>query len=559
MKKVNWALVLILFVAILLRTVGLNWDSGAHLHPDERFLTMVVSSIKMPPSIQEYLDPAVSSMNPTNLHFPFFVYGTFPLTLIYLISRVFGMADYMGALVVGRSVSVFLDVLVVLGVYVLARQLYGAKDKQKSLWAAGAYALTVFAIQQAHFFTVDIVASAGMLWGIIFSLWYVHKPRIVSCLLVSLCVALAIASKITSILVLPLICFFFLIAIYLHREKKLTLLAHGIISGLLIVILTRLANPYYFSQLSWFDWTINPSFKSSLTQLRLLSTADAAFPPAVQWVTKAPILFPLQQIVMFGCGIVLSCLAVWGILSLVMYGRWSKKSAIFWCGSALALWGGTFFVYYGMQFAKTMRYFYILYPLIAIVAGYGASHVATSRWKKLLLAGLLCIWPVAFVAIYQAPHSRVAASRWMLENIPRGSRVSYEHWDDALPVQAVGLRPGPYTYEELAVFAPDDEVKWQTLEKQLATLDYLILSSNRGYGAIMSVPSRYPRMSTWYADLFAGRTSYIKVAEFTSYPRLCLPDGVFRNPRCWEFPDQWSEEAFTVYDHPVVMIYKRIP
>jgi hypothetical protein len=557
--KVNWALVLILSVAVLLRVVGLNWDSGAHLHPDERFLTMVVSSMKMPSSVQAYFDPSVSPMNPSNLQFPFFVYGTFPLTLIYLISRVFGTADYMGALVVGRSVSVFLDITLVLGVYVLARQLYGVKDKQSPLWAAGAYTLTVFAIQQAHFFTVDIVAAVGMLWGIIFSLWYVQKPRIGMAMLLSLCVALAVASKITSLMVVPLIGYFFLLSFYYHKEKRPTIFIQAVLSGLFLLAMTRIANPYYFSQLSWFDWTISPSFMSSLTQLQLLSTSDAAFPPAVQWITKVPILFPLQQIVMVGCGIVLSCLAVWGVLSLVMYGSWSKKSTTLWCGVALALWSGAFFMYYGIRFAKTMRYFYILYPLIAVVAGYGASHWATLWWKKALLIGLLCLWPVSFVAIYQEPHSRVAASRWMLENIPTGSRVSYEHWDDALPVQAEGLRPGPYEYEELAVFAPDTNEKWEVLGKQLASLDYLVLSSNRGYGSIMSVPNRYPRMSAWYASLFAGRTPYVKVAEFTSYPRLCLPGGLLGGSRCWEFPDQWAEEAFTVYDHPVVMIYKRIP
>ena len=37
------ALTLILLVAAVLRLTGLNWDEGTHLHPDERFLTMVAS------------------------------------------------------------------------------------------------------------------------------------------------------------------------------------------------------------------------------------------------------------------------------------------------------------------------------------------------------------------------------------------------------------------------------------------------------------------------------------------------------------------------------------
>src|SRR3989344_4227432 len=50
-----------LFIAILLlaaffRLYGLNWDQNQHLHPDERFLTMVSTSLKWPPSIYGYFD-----------------------------------------------------------------------------------------------------------------------------------------------------------------------------------------------------------------------------------------------------------------------------------------------------------------------------------------------------------------------------------------------------------------------------------------------------------------------------------------------------------------------
>src|SRR6266545_2437965 len=44
------ALLAILLLAGLLRMRGLNWDESQHLHPDERFLTMVESAIKLPDS-----------------------------------------------------------------------------------------------------------------------------------------------------------------------------------------------------------------------------------------------------------------------------------------------------------------------------------------------------------------------------------------------------------------------------------------------------------------------------------------------------------------------------
>ncbi len=81
--------------------------------------------------------------------------------------------------------------------------------------------------------------------------------------------------------------------------------------------------------------------------------------------------------------------------------------------------------------------------------------------------------------------------------------------------------------------------------------DYLILSSNRGFGSIPTVPERYPRMTRFYKDLFAGELAYKKIKEFSSYPSLTyfgipitIPDGI-------------ADESFSVYDHPQVLIFKK--
>ena len=42
----RWLLVLILLVGAYLRLSHLNWDQGTHIHPDERFLTMVESALQ---------------------------------------------------------------------------------------------------------------------------------------------------------------------------------------------------------------------------------------------------------------------------------------------------------------------------------------------------------------------------------------------------------------------------------------------------------------------------------------------------------------------------------
>ena len=109
-----------------------------------------------------------------------------------------------------------------------------------------------------------------------------------------------------------------------------------------------------------------------------------------------------------------------------------------------------------------------------------------------------------------------------------------------------------YAVTQLPVFDPDTPQKWQQLNDAFAKADYYILSSNRAYGSIMVLPKHYPQMSEFYKNLFAGRTQFQKIAEFTSYPTLNL--GFTK----LTIEDQWAEEAFTVYDHPKVTIFKKV-
>ena len=76
------SLTLILLLAGILRFTGRDWDEGQNLHPDERFLTMVATTVTWPDGVGEYFDSQTSPLNPYNHEgFPTFIYGTFPLFL----------------------------------------------------------------------------------------------------------------------------------------------------------------------------------------------------------------------------------------------------------------------------------------------------------------------------------------------------------------------------------------------------------------------------------------------------------------------------------------------
>jgi hypothetical protein len=126
-----------------------------------------------------------------------------------------------------------------------------------------------------------------------------------------------------------------------------------------------------------------------------------------------------------------------------------------------------------------------------------------------------------------------------------------EHWDDCLPI---GLPQYHHKYriEQVPVFNQDNEQKWRELNAKLQQADYYILSSNRAWSSMGRLPNKYPRMSGFYQDLFANKTNYKLVAKIHSHPSLSylgLPITV---------DDSWAEEAFSVYDHPEVYVFKNM-
>lgn len=101
-------------------------------------------------------------------------------------------------------------------------------------------------------------------------------------------------------------------------------------------------------------------------------------------------------------------------------------------------------------------------------------------------------------------------------------------------------------------------------DKVLMTLDnsdYLAISSNRFYDTLSRNPLRWPMTNFYYEKLFAGELGYDLVATFQETFELgplrvsdqYLP--TYDGPK-W-LNELEAEEAFSVYDHPVVFIFQK--
>jgi len=567
-------LVLILTLSSFLRLYGINWDDNHHLHPDERFLTMVVDGLKWPKTFGEYLDPAKSPLNPYNAGYTFFVYGTFPLTLVKAASQIitFDKFSYNNITLVGRLISALFDLGIVFLVFKIGRLIF---DEITALTASFIYAMSVLPIQLSHFFAVDTF----LVFFLVLSFYFLAKiilkskstDRIYSrALFLSIGLGasfgLGIASKITTVLFLPVIGLG-LVPIFFRRRGFLTLVFCTLVFLLSSFILVRLSDPRIFKSASFFDPTPNPKFVSNLKELASSADPNSLFPPAVQWIKTKPIIFPLKNVILWGLGLPLGITSILAVfyslgrtfldLKKIIESRFKNLSSYFpnFIILLVLLWILYLFIYQGTQFVKAMRYIFPIYPFLAILTANFIQRVIHKKVKNNLLLVtcylLLVIYPLAFIFIYSRPHSRVTASRWIYKNIPEGSTISCEHWDDCLPLGLDGKSFDFYNYkiETLSLFAPDTPQKWQEANSQLKKIDYIIMSSNRLWGSIPKVPDKYPLTSKFYEDLFSERLNFKKVAEITSYPTI----PIFNIP----LPDDSADESFTVYDHPKVLIYKK--
>ncbi|RPJ21109.1 MAG: hypothetical protein EHM33_26965, partial [Chloroflexi bacterium] len=152
-----------------------------------------------------------------------------------------------------------------------------------------------------------------------------------------------------------------------------------------------------------------------------------------------------------------------------------------------------------------------------------------------------------------------------------GATVANEtDYDYPLPLRVDGYDAFGGLYRgdlNLQVYFDDNIDKLNRFVTILNDTDYILIPTNHQYGQITRLPERYPLTTLYYRELlgcpegrdifscyrlaqpgmFEGRLGYDLVAVFETYPKL---GPIVIN-------DQAAEEAFTFYDHPKVMIFKK--
>jgi hypothetical protein len=560
------ALVLVLLVGAWFRLSGANWDAGAHLHPDERYISSLANNLRFPASPLTYLDVGDSPLSPYNTEGgESYSYGTLPVFATKAVADVLGRGDYDHLYLTGRRLAALLDLATTLLVFLLARALLAdvgpRRAFQGGILAAALYALTVAAIQASHFFTTDVwqvfFGTLAFYLGLL-ALRSARWTRARAMAVVAglgVCLGFSVASKASGLFVaIPvLVAVVGKAAVDASDRNRRTALVRLARDGLLVLVAAyvsfRLVSPYSFASSNWLDVRLGSAYREALQQQRDILDGKAIFPPTMQWLVSPRLTDPFKNLIVWQLGVPLGLTAIVGLGALAVDAvrRRANVEALALRIMVLAYVAIVFF-YVATRFQHMGRYLLPILPLLAVAASYGMFRIFGRRPRFLaVVAGIVVAltgaYALAFHAVYAKQTTRLAASAWLANHTPLGTNIANEHWDDTIPVGSFVIG------RELVivpVFEPDDETKLRKLYEPLARSDYYALSSPRAWRTIGRLPDRYPLMGRFYRQLFAGRLGFVEVADFTSQPHLL---GV-------TIDDLSAEEAFWVYDHPPVRVFR---
>ncbi|MBN2469882.1 MAG: glycosyltransferase family 39 protein, partial [Anaerolineae bacterium] len=130
---------------------------------------------------------------------------------------------------------------------------------------------------------------------------------------------------------------------------------------------------------------------------------------------------------------------------------------------------------------------------------------------------------------------------------------------DCVGVDPFGM--GYYQGLELFMAAEDNEQKRETMQRVLDQADYLTISSNRFYDTLTRLPMRFPMSVRYYDALFSGELGFELIQTFEStftFGDFTVSDQVLPTYDVPGWLNEFeAEEAFHVYDHPVVFVFQK--
>lgn len=512
---------------------------------------------------------------------------------------------------VGRYLSAIADLITVFFAFLLARRLY---SDGAALVAAALVAFAVIHIQVAHFYTSDAYLATFVTAATYFSVVLMQQPSWRVAAATGLFMGLAIASKISALpCALVIVAAIALRAGYRKHPEGLgerlgtpmevtgmaaeeshpSFLAQFLsyrrylyIAFAFAALAFLITEPYVLWSFDLSRFGVggfgavaqsNPWWMGIAEQAAIQSGRfEVSF--TLQYVGTVPLLYQMQNLVLWGLSLVPGIIVVAGFL----YGLWravrGRPTEALLMAVALPYLASILTIH-----AKWFRYILPIVPVFCILGAallvrgtlwgrryfeINASKQGTGRIQGIgarylfpaltaATVGGALLWAMAFMNIYSQKHPLVQASDWFYSNVPAGARRSMEsgetnvlplllHNESGKPTRDPSLYGEPVFLDLYAYGEPDEMFDY--LKERIARTDYIIVASTRVWRALPHKPERYAVYLRYYELLFGGKLGFEKVHTTHVTPSLF---GV-------SIDDQPADETFTVFDHPKVEIYKRV-
>ena len=554
-------------LALSLRWYGLDWGN---YHPDEWPIRSFASDLGMPGSVSEFFSTE-SPLNPG-----WFNYGTLPLILLATIGwigdqlrELAGFIPYREVL--WRGATGLADAITVILVAHIGRELYG---RTVGFLAAALYALAVLPIQLSHYYAVDPLMTALLMGSLLASIRFLrsHSPR--TGYVAAALLGLAISTKATAIVFALPVVFAWLVYLWVPIRNNgsandvRVALRRTILAALIAFAAFAVAQPYALIDFSTY-------VNDVLTQANM-ARGQLELPFTIQYENTTPWLYHLRNLVIWGLGIPLGVAALAGTIFIAWRAARHRTivEILFVAGLLIP------FLWLGGQQVKFMRYMLPLYPLLCIAAALAvlsamawmARFGRKGTWAGASLAGIVIIptafYAIAFTTVFGGTHTVDRMSSWITDNIPSGSVITTETWDQRFHGEH------RYDIEPIEVYWPDNRSKAQMLAAQLDRADYIYMFSNRGYGSVSRLPERFPVMHAYYDALFDGELGFELAHVEATYPSLLGVTIAEDTIRYLDFKPEspnvihggaggliidlgMADESFTVYERPKPMLFRK--
>lgn len=556
-------LILVTFLLVYTRFVGIDWGLPFPMHPDERNMVSAILQLRCTSGIwTECLNPH------------FFAYGQFPLYLAafmsHALSPLFGSTDFLRHDVVTlslRAISALASIVMVGFLYLSVKRFHPHLTTIQKISTLLLLTYIPAFIQFAHFGTTESLLMMFVCALTYFGVKVIDKDMSLASYVRTsgILLGLAVGTKVSGAVfaIIP----FSVMIIFMFYKKSWKSVANGWFAlakvAAIAVVFFIIASPY--NMIDWDGFIHSMNYESSVG----LGTYKAFYTRSFEFTV--PILFQALSVFPYALGWPVYIVSLLGMIFL----PWNRKYLVLRV-SAIVLFVPTAFMY-----AKWTRFIAPVFPILVLFAVLTILSV-TKRLPLfiihhlfIILFALIMIIPgVAYLAIYQNPDVRFVASQWMNEHIEAGAQILSETANVVdVPIESP-LHPISFDFYEV----DQNPILQSDLEGYTSTAEYIFVPSRRVFwnhtcikpnntihdtylpagtarytsGRCEQLKEEYPVLDTYYNDLFDGSLGFEKVAEFTSFPRIC----VLRDT-CFVLHDESAEETWTVFDHPVVRVYKR--